>query len=609
MEKQQSVVGEKKVQISQKFLIGLIAVIFTCCLILLSILICRHKTSPVKLNCIDYPKAYSLTALDSYSSKGVIKEPGFANFKFSPAQKDLLKSVYEREGSVAVTVRLQILPTNKQSALLGTSVELPFKYGFLSSEDFTKSGKLIKQMYPNNKRILVQGNLQEAPEYFDVSFAVQKSDEINKFIPEGFFVYSTLRTKIVAACISPVQMGFDFDSVPFFGFGANGGKIDFERKAFDFSGGALVFPVQNTASVNMPEIIIKLDDDVAFKSAIYDSVFSEVNIGGEKLYVKSVVQANELTIPTGSLKAPFSRLEIVKNPECIKSIIMKNVKIEKNMGVRTDPGLILKYKAANWRSYDYEVFTWDRYPNILFFDTRNYDIQAKLFTRLAFFVEKEGYKGRLLSNAELEGKHGYNAHDYSAESMANFFNKAYETNFRLNVEEEQLKQILIANGLVSLSEDGETLIPNKGGIVSISQESPDWMRKNFLAHEGWHTIFFEDEEFRNFVAAVYYTMDPATLQFLIEYFQSQPSLGYDVNDEYLMHNEMMAYIMQQNLSEVKNYFIHCANRGSVMQYTPSLCEYIRRTEARGFEDAAIALNDYVFDKYGIICGNIALVTR
>jgi hypothetical protein len=33
------------------------------------------------------------------------------------------------------------------------------------------------------------------------------------------------------------------------------------------------------------------------------------------------------------------------------------------------------------------------------------------------------------------------------------------------------------------------------------------------------------------------------------------------------------------------------------------------TEGRGFEDAANAWNDFVFDKYGIVCGNIALVSR
>ena len=67
--------------------------------------------------------------------------------------------------------------------------------------------------------------------------------------------------------------------------------------------------------------------------------------------------------------------------------------------------------------------------------------------------------------------------------------------------------------------------------------------------------------------------------------------------------------MQQRLSEVANYFVHLANRGSVIEYTPKLAAYIRKTEGRGFEDAGNALNDFVYDKYGIVCGNIALVNR
>ncbi len=71
----------------------------------------------------------------------------------------------------------------------------------------------------------------------------------------------------------------------------------------------------------------------------------------------------------------------------------------------------------------------------------------------------------------------------------------------------------------------------------------------------------------------------------------------------------MAYIMQNRLSEVANYFVRIANFGTVIKYTPELAAYIRNTEGRGFEDAANALNDFVYDKYGIICGNIALVNR
>ena len=182
-----------------------------------------------------------------------------------------------------------------------------------------------------------------------------------------------------------------------------------------------------------------------------------------------------------------------------------------------------------------------------------------------------------------------------------------QLNFQLNEEEELLKRILIHNKL--LESDGLYVKANEGGLVSISRETPAWSRTNLLAHEGWHTIFFRDAEFRNFVSAVYYTFDSDSRDFLIDYFKSQPSLGYDVNDEYLMHNEFMAYIMQQRLSEVANYFVHLANRGTVINFTPQLAAYVRKTEGQGFEDAANALNDFVFDKYGIVCGNIALVSR
>lgn len=594
---------------SEKMFAGLFSLVIILNIILCIIIIANSKVSSVKLENLVGAKPESLGALDSNASKGMIKETGFANFKFSEAQKKLFVQTYEENGTVAVTIRVQILPTTKQSMLLGTPVDLPFQFGFLSEEDFNSKGKLVKQYFPNAKRILIQGNLQNAPEYFDISFAVQKNNDITKFIPEGFFVYSNLRTKIVAAYVTPAQIGFDFSDIPYFGFGANGGKIDFEKKNFDFAGAALVFPVQNTSKTCMPEIVISLDEDVAFKSALGDSVYSEVNIGGEKLWIKNVIQANELIIPAGALKAPFSRLEIVKNPECIKSIIMRSVKLEKYQAVRTDPGLLVKHKPVNWRNHDFEVFEWDRYPGILFFDTKNYTVQEKLFSRLAYFVEKEGYKGTLLTNEQLEGKHGYNAHDYSPESLAEFFNKAQKTGFVLNPEELELKEILLYNKLLILSDDGISVLPGKGGLVSISQESEEWKRRNLLAHEGWHTLFFGDEEFRNYVAAVYYTMDQNTLQFLIDYFKSQPTLGYDVNDEYLMHNEMMAYIMQQPISEVRKYFVSRAGWGTVMKYTPDLAAYIRHTDGQGFEDAAIALNDFVFDKYGVVCGNISLITR
>ena len=546
-----------------------------------------------------------LYALNAHAKKAFVKEYETADFKFNEDQKAIFSKIYNDFETVALTVRLEAVDSD-------FSEDSKFQFGYLTSEDFSSKGKLKENFLYNSRRILVQGKMSQASKSLDLSFALQKNDDIKKIIPEGFFVSaSDCKLRILAACVVPAVLGYDCSSeVPFYGFACNGGIVQPGSKSFDFSGASMIFPVANSTKNTMPEFVVKLSEEPSLKASKERSVRAEIILGGEKFYVNNVALASEVRIPSAAMKAPFSRMDASNNSECLSGVLMRSTYLASPqvlVPIKTDPGLIVKYKSSAWRTLDYEIFEWDRFSKILFFDTRNYDVQDKFFRRMAFFVEKQGYKGRLLTNEELEGKHGYNAHDYSADSMAEFFNKASDLGFVLNYEEELLKLILIKNGL--FEEDGEHVRSLGGGIVSISQESAEWLRTTLLAHEGWHTIFFRDEEFRNFVSAVYYTMDADSRQFLTDYFKSQPSLGYDVNDEYLMHNEFMAYIMQQKLSDVGNYFVHLAERGSVMRATPVLAAYIRETKGRAFEDAALAMNDYVYDKYGIICGNIALVAR
>lgn len=594
----------------KKFLFACFSLVLVCIAVIV-ILAATKNISSVNLECYGSEKMSKLQALDTNAQSGIIKKSDYASFKFSREQKSLFKKIYDDNSTVALTVRIQLKPTKNQLADETKLSQALFRFGFLDSSDFSARGKFIKQIFPDNHRIVVSGKEENAPAVFDVSFAIQKNDDIAKVIPEGFFIYSSLRCKVLAACVVPAELGFDLtNDVPFYGFACNGGLIDFSNVSFDFSGASMVFPVQNSSTLSMPEYVFTLSENEELKSTYERAVKAEVNLGGEKIYIKNVKAAKNIVIPSAALKAPFSRLELMNQAQALSSVILRSTHIagkEILDPVRTDPGLILNYKTSYWRTLDYEVFEWDRYPGILFFDTRNYDVQDNFFRRLAYFVEKAGYKGRLLTNQELEGKHGYNAHDYSAESMARFFNKATEIGFKLNPEEELLKKILIHNGFFEV--EGNYLKANEGGLVSISQESQPWLRSTLLAHEGWHTIFFRDAEFRNYVSAVYYTMDPDSRAFLIDYFKSQESLGYDTNDEYLMNNEFMAYIMQQKLSDVSEYFVHLANRGTVIKYTPDLAAYIRRSQGKGFEDAALALNDFVFDKYGIVCGNINLVSK
>lgn len=602
------IIGIKRMSKAKKRFFIIVSLFIVVNISIICIMFAVRNRSRVLLECYGSAETSHLFALDAPARKGFLKAGDYADFKFTSEQKALFSQIYSEYDTVALTVRLSFEDSELQH---NNSTDSDFYFGFLTAEDFSDKGKIKQNIYYDGRRILVQGKRLADADKIDLSFAIQKNENIEKVIPEGFFISTASKCSIVAACVVPAVLGFDLSGeVPFFGFSCTGGVVRPEMRTFDFSGGSMIFPVSNTVKSTMPELVVKLSGNPEYKASKERAVRGEINLGGEKLFVNNVSVADEVHLPGGALKTPFSRLDVVSNAECISAVLMRSTYLASPqvlLPVKTDPGLIIKYKSSAWRTLDYEIFEWDRFSKILFFDTRNYAVQDRFFRRMAYFVEKQGYKGRLLTNEELEGKHGYNAHDYSADSMAKFFNKASDMGLQLNYEEELLKMILLRNGL--FEEDGEHVKSLGGGIVSISQESAEWLRTTLLAHEGWHTIFFRDEEFRNFVSAVYYTMDPDSLQFLIDYFKSQPSLGYDVNDEYLMHNEFMAYIMQQRLSDVGNYFVHLAERGSVMRATPVLSAYIRETKGRGFEDAAAAMNDYVYDIYGIVCGNIALVSR
>ena len=602
------------------------ALLFLALVVLISVLATKSNRSVLKLSSVlNEEKTENLISLDSFSKKAFIKKSGQACFKFSARQKETFEKVYNEHSSAALTLRIQVFEDDDK--ILSGNESL--KIGFLAKEDFKSSSKLYSQDFSKSEKIIILADEKtllrstDGQGIIDLSFALKKpasysdSDYKNECVPEGFFVLSSLKCKILQAAVTQVQLGFDLTSeIPFYSFAPNGGVVDFNAETFDFSGATSVFVSKNSKDTLMPEYEVTFCDDQTLKSTLQNPVRIALRLGGERLSLCNVPSASKVLIPSSALKNPYAEMEIGQNSKMIKSVILKDSEKSKNSDteiqkvispIKTDPGLILRYPVNSWRISDYELFEWDRFPGILFFDTKNYDVQDKFFRRMAYFVEKAGYKGTLVSDSELEGKHGYNAHDYKAESMAEFFNKAADENFPLNNEELSLKEILIQNGL--LEADGNHVKAIKGAVISISQETLPGTRYNLLAHEGWHTLFFTDEEFRNYVSAVYYTMDPFSKDFLIEYFKSQPSLGYDTSDEYLMQNEFMAYVLQSPLEKVSEYFVNHAKWNTVQKFTPELSAYVVSTNGQGFEDAANALNEFVFDKYGVVCGNIALVRR
>ncbi|MCR4743420.1 MAG: hypothetical protein K5866_11195 [Treponema sp.] len=585
--------------------------ILSSCLLLILLFLgifsfATRKHSSLRLQSTLDNSTYSMIALNSSAKKSSINKSQVAHYKFTKESRTLFSKLVKEEGNTALVVRINL--KNKDQA----SSNSLLRFGFLYPDDFTSGGKFIKPKFPINNRIEIQADESDFTGLLDVSFALQKN-KAEEDLPMGFYIYSDEKCDIVSACISPALIGFDNSyQVPFYGFAYNGGKIDFSDNSFNFSGSQMVFPGENSRSGQLPQFVVRFSEDEDFKSTFENDVKVEINFGGEKYFLSNVKGADKIIIPAGGLKNPFARVEIINNKDLITSIFLENVKVQAYKehplkAILTDPGLILNYKKSNWRDSNYEIFEWDRFPGIIFFDNANHYIQDRFFARLAFYVEKEGYRGTLVSNEFLQGKHAYNAHDYSSQSLTDFFNKAKKENFILNDEEYLLRDILIENGL--MKSDGQYYQALDGGLVSISRETPEWSRINLLAHESWHTIFFKDEEFRNYVTAVYFTFDERCRLFLLDFFKSQPSLGYDQTDDYLIHNEFMAYIMQNQLGNVAKFFTGLANWNSVSEFTPELAAYVRESKAVGFEDAAIALNDFVFDKYGIRGGIVSLVNR
>ncbi|MDR1429528.1 MAG: hypothetical protein LBI85_04495 [Spirochaetaceae bacterium] len=275
--------------------------------------------------------------------------------------------------------------------------------------------------------------------------------------------------------------------------------------------------------------------------------------------------------------------------------------------VSIDPGLILDYPRESWRNSAYEIFRWDRFPGILIFDTADYAVQDRLFKRLAFFVEKLGFRGRLAPDSEIAALHGWNAHDYRSEDLARFFELARSSGFPLNRDEQDLEKLLLSEGILRGGAGG-AILPGQGALVSVSRESAAYLRATFMVHETFHGLFFIDEEFREFSRRRWANFDPRGKRFITSYFEYS---GYDSGDQYLMMNEFMAYCLQQGVSQAGEYF------GKTL--ASRIAEHPRRRdslpqgdEASGtwplisslFTSEAEAFSFFVRERFGLAAGRV-----
>jgi len=257
-----------------------------------------------------------------------------------------------------------------------------------------------------------------------------------------------------------------------------------------------------------------------------------------------------------------------------------------------DIGHIIFSDFSLKRNPEWELYSWNLLPEVIIFDTADYSVQARLFKRLAFFVEKPGFTGTLVSDKNLENRHGWNAHDYKADDLAAFFSKAEAENFQLNSEELMLKDILLERGIITESTEGGTspYQEGKGVVLSVSRETlPSW-RYRFLTHECLHSIFFTNKTYREDIGNVIAALAPAEIEYwkrLLDYRR------YDVTNEYLFVNEITSYSLQQPMDETDDYFKGFMSRRMVAarSYEKEFVDNFLRTRPSSFTQTASALGD------------------
>jgi hypothetical protein len=222
--------------------------------------------------------------------------------------------------------------------------------------------------------------------------------------------------------------------------------------------------------------------------------------------------------------------------------------IEEGKPILTDPGVILDYRPSAWRNPEFELFAWDRYPSVLIMDTRDYDVQDDFFKRLAFFVEKPGYAGRIPDEKEIAGRHGWNAHDYQAEDLAKFYSAAQKGGIALTSGETMLRRILMDNGVIAQSDSGYQ--PGRGSILSISMSSGSELRRFLLTHESFHGVFFSTPAYRDACFNAWKGLSPVEKETWTDFMEMT---DYDTENNFLMVNEFQSYLFQQPRGRVPGF--------------------------------------------------------
>ena len=493
-----------------------------------------------------------------------------------------------------------------------------FAVGLLYAHDFSTSGKLkesVKPQYPVTAQILPHGTFTVS-----IGFAGIAAPQENI---RGFTVSSQAPLKLNRAAIVPVRYGWlkKSNTGLWYGTTADGGSIPPELctgtelpLCTELPKPLAVIHAENTVKDERDSIVIHFDTDIPLGlTPAQTQPRLSFQCSGKRIAVYRAPNVSRLTLDGCLFPEPFLTLEqtdtdmaesTADTATMVCGITAEYCTLPPLSPITADPGLIPQWPQAQWRQPSYELFAWEQFPSVLIFDFADYSVQDAYFKRLSFFAEKKGFTGKLLFDEDIASLHGFNAHDYRAETLAAFFQKAEAEHFPLSKSELHLRKILFHNGIIVRTETG--IEAGDGAIVSISRQSSSDLRYQFITHECLHGIYFTEERFRDTVATVFRQTDPRAVLFLRRYFEVYPTLQYNTDDDYLLQNEFMAYLLQQSSDLLRQYYTQLSWIHTLYKAEPTLCKYIRNTNAKDFIRAAAQMNAFLYTIWGLGGGRIHL---
>ncbi len=538
-------------------------------------------------------------ALNFSARRGKIKTPEaspYMFFSFSQNQRAHLTNQASRNTGAALQVVFQ-----RDENLIFDENDGSFSLGFLYSDDLKEDGRL-KKPFENNETATVEVPKDESRP-LTISLCLLK----DRPIPVGFYTHGTVKYHLSSVQVVQARIGYDYTGEsPVLAFGALGGRIKLGEKITDYSSAAQTFGDVNTESVfaKISLFLAPLDDI----GTIDNQVSVRLSYGGENIRIRRQKSASTVTLQTHGFKQKLTPMVFTENGEQVTGAMFGVENLEPLSPFVTDLGMIYAWPKEHWRRKDLEIFAWETFPHVLMIDFADFATQDQFFTRIAYFVEKAGYKDTFVSDSFILKNHGYNAHDYKAVDLARFYSNAHNQNFTLNKSELELCRILVHNGVLIDNADG-TYSPGLGAVLSMCRQSSMDQRYQLMAHETWHGIYFSDSAFRDYIAECFERFDPKSRDFLVQYWKSQSSLGYDITDDYLVKNEFMAYLMQRPLSQIQEYYISHAWWNSVQKAIPELASYVIEDKAAHFAEGAGWINGYAFEHWGMAAGRTYMISR